>query len=168
MPLGSKLTPPRGSQYYIELYKENCKQLLLLNRLWEFIKTKQEWSLGGPLQKLLKWVLIGCISRSRGQKIGFQNAIFKNLLVWNYKAQGFHIWYIASSRGPLRNLFKLCPWGQNWPRPGGHNFTLNYIRKSWNDFFSWTAYRNLTKLNKNGPWVVPYRKYSNGSDWLQK
>ena len=52
-------------------------------------------------------------NRSRGQKIGFQNAIFKNLLVRNYKAQSFHIWYIASSRCPLPKLFKLCPWGQN-------------------------------------------------------
>ena len=31
----------------------------------------------------------------------------KNLLVWNYKAHSFHIWYIASSRGPLPKLFKL-------------------------------------------------------------
>jgi len=75
-------------------------------------------------------VLIGCISRSRGQKIGFKNAILKYLLVWNYKAKSFHIWYIASSRGPLPKLFKLWPWGQNWPRPGGHYFTLNYIRKT--------------------------------------
>jgi len=36
--------------------------------------------------KVVQKVLIGCISRSRGQKVGFQNAIFKNLLVWNYKA----------------------------------------------------------------------------------
>ena len=47
-------------------------------------------------------VLIRCISRSRGQKVGFQNAIFKYLLVWNYKAQSFHIWYIiTSSRSSL-------------------------------------------------------------------
>jgi len=97
MPLGSKLTMPPGSQFYIELYKENCKRLLLLNRLWEFDETKQEWSLGGPLHKFFKLVLICWISRSRGQKISFQNEIFKNLLVLNYKAQGFHIWYIASS-----------------------------------------------------------------------
>jgi len=71
-------------------------------------------------------VSVGCISRSRGQKKGFQNAIFKNRLVWNYNAQSFHIWYKASSRGPLPKLFKLCPLGQNWPRPGGHNFTLIY------------------------------------------
>jgi len=29
-------------------------------------------------------------SRSRGQKVGFQNALFKNLFVWSYKAQSFH------------------------------------------------------------------------------
>jgi len=102
-------------------------------------------------------VLIGCICRSRGQKIGFQNATFKNLLIWNYKAQSFHIWYIASSRGPLPKLFKLCPCGQKWPCPGVHNFTLNFIRKTSNDFLSWTANGKLTKLNRNGPWVVPYQ-----------
>ena len=63
--------------------------------------------------KVVQTVPVYSISRSRGQKIGFQNAIFKNLLVLNYKAQNFHIWYIALSRGPLPRLFKLCPWGQN-------------------------------------------------------
>jgi len=56
--------------------------------------------------KNVQMVLIGCINRSHGQKIGFQKAIFKNLLVWNYKAQSFHIWYITSSRGPLPKLFR--------------------------------------------------------------
>jgi len=79
---------------------------------------------------VVQTVPVGRISWSRGQKIGFQNAILKNPLVWNYKAQSYHIWYIAISRGPLPKLFKLCPLGQNWPRPGGHNFTLNYVRKS--------------------------------------
>jgi len=94
------------------------------------------------------------LSQHQLQKGGFQNAIFKNLLVWNNKAQSFHIWYIASSRGPLLKLFKLCPWGQNWPRPGGHNFTLNYIRKSSNDIFSWTANGRLS-TDSNTPifWV---------------
>jgi len=55
MPLGSKLTLSWGSQFYIELYKEKFKQLLLLNRLWEFDQTKPEWSLGSPLLKLFKW-----------------------------------------------------------------------------------------------------------------
>jgi len=51
----SKLTLPRGSQFYIELYKENIKQLLLLSHTgmipW--------WS---PT-KIVQMVLIGCISR---------------------------------------------------------------------------------------------------------
>jgi len=55
MPLGSKLTRPQGSQFYIELYKEKFKQLFLLNRIWEYDQTQQEWSLGGPLPKLFKW-----------------------------------------------------------------------------------------------------------------
>jgi len=103
--------------------------------------------------KVVQTLPVGCISRSWGQKMGFQNAIFKNLLVRNYKAQSFHIWYIASSRCPLLKLFKLCPWGQNWPRPGGHNFTLIYIRKTSNDIFSLTTNGKLTKLHRNDPWV---------------
>ena len=113
------------------------------------------------LTEIVQMVLIGCISRSQGQKIGFQ-------IVWNYKAQGFHIWYIASSRGPLPNSFKLPPWGQNWPHPRGHNFTLNYIRKTANHFFFWMANGNFTKLNRNDHWVVLYQNCSNGSDWLHK
>ena len=64
--------------------------------------------------KVVQTIPVGCIRRSPSHKIGFQNAILKNLLVWNYKAQSFHIWYIASvSRwqewsldGPLPKLFK--------------------------------------------------------------
>jgi len=121
------------------------KHLLLWNHSLDLDQTSQKWSLG------VQMVLIGCICK----KIGFQNAIFKNLLVWNYKDQSFHNWYIASSRGPLPNLFKFCRWGQNWPRPWGHNFTLNYIRKSSNGIFSSTANGNLSKLNRNGPWWSP-------------
>ena len=101
-----------------------------------------------------------------GSKQRFQNAILKNLLVWNYKVQSFHMWCIAPSRSPLPKLFKLWSWGQNWPRPGGHNLTLNYIRKCSNGIFFWIAYGNVTKLNRNGPWVVSYQQCSNGSDWL--
>ena len=60
------------------------------------------------------------------------------------------------------------PLGSKLTPPRGHNFTLNYIRKSSNDIFSWTAYGNMTKLNRNGPWVVPYQNCLNGSDWLDK
>jgi len=147
---------PLGPLVYLNIFSSETAHWILaklhMNDPW--------WS---PT-KVVQIVPVGCISRSQGQKIGFQNAIFKNLLVWNYKAQGFHIWYIASSRGPLPKFYKLCPWGQNWPHPVGHNFILNSIRKTTNNFFSWTAYGNLTKLNRNGPWVVPYRNCSNGSD----
>jgi len=114
---------------------------------------------GWSSTKVVQTVLVGCISRSWGQKIGFQNEIFINLLVWNYKAKSFHIWYIYMV------YLVLFPWGQNWPRRGGHNFTLNYIRKTSNNFLSWTASVNLTKLNKNGRWVVPYQNCSNGPNY---
>jgi len=152
MPLGSKLTPRRESQFYIELYIRKTSNgffsctaygnLIKLDRNGPWVVPYQNCSNGSD------W--------SWGQKIGLQNAIFKNLLVWNYKAQSVLTSFIASSRGPLPKFFKLCPWGQNWPRPGGHNFTLNYIMKTSNNFLSWTANGNLTKLDRNGRWVVPY------------
>jgi len=55
MPLGSKLTPHLRSQFHIELYYEKFKQHFLLNRLWEFDQTQQDWSLGSPLPKVFKW-----------------------------------------------------------------------------------------------------------------
>ena len=63
--------------------------------------------------KIVQMVLIGCICRSRGQKIGLKIAIFKNL-VWNYKAHSFQNWYIASSRSSLPlfdyNNIIASPW----------------------------------------------------------
>jgi len=35
-----------------------------------------------------------------------------------------------------------------------------------NIFFSKTTHWIWTILNRNGPWVVPYQNYLNGSDWL--
>ena len=55
MPLGSKLTPPRGSKYYIELYQEKFKRHLLLNRLGLFQEKRHR---GGVELKSIKirWV----------------------------------------------------------------------------------------------------------------
>jgi len=62
-------------------------------------------------------ILIGCICRSRGQKVGFQNAIFKHR-VWNYKAQSFHIWYIiTSSRSSLPIFSYINKMASPWPFP---------------------------------------------------
>ena len=68
----------------------------------------------------IQMVLIGCISRSQGQKLGFQNAIFKNL-VWNYKAQSFHILCITSSRGPL----PIFGGQHQWSSVNGSNVTFD-------------------------------------------
>ena len=113
-------------------------------------------------------VLIGCIRRSWGHKIGFQNAIFISLPVWNKKAQSFNIWYITLFSGPPPMLFKLCPQVQNRPHPSGHNFTLNlsYKENIKQLLLLSHTYRNLTKLNRNGPWVVPYQNSLKSSDWL--
>jgi len=48
-----------------------------------------------------------------GSKYRFSKCNFQKYFVRKYKAQSFHIWYIASSRVPLPKLVKLCPWGQN-------------------------------------------------------
>ena len=66
--------------------------------------------------KIVQMVLIGCICRSQGQKIDFQNAIFKNLLVWNYKAQSFHSWnIITSSRSVLPIFGYINVMASPWP-----------------------------------------------------
>jgi len=111
MPLGSKLTLPRVSQFYIDLCKENLKWHLPIEPLIEIWPNWTGMVPGWSPTNIVQMVLISCISRSQGQEIGVQNACFKNLLVWHLKAQSFHIWYITLSRGPLPKLFKLCPWG---------------------------------------------------------
>jgi len=57
----------------LESTSDGCKIVRSVNRPTELVP---EWS---PTE-IVQMVLIGCRSRSRGQKIGFQNAIFKNLL----------------------------------------------------------------------------------------
>jgi len=42
VPLGLKLIPPRVSQFYTELYKNNFERLLFLNREWEFGQLEEE------------------------------------------------------------------------------------------------------------------------------
>jgi len=61
--------------FYLNIFSSKTTQWMLTN-LTGMIP-------GWSPTKVVKMVLIGLISRSRGQKIGFQNAIFKNLLVWN-------------------------------------------------------------------------------------
>ena len=100
------------------------KRHLLLNCLANFTGM----ILGSPSTKIAQIVPVYWTIRSWGPKRGSKNANLKNLLVWNRKAQNFHIWHVALSSGPLQRLPKLCPWGQNWPRPGGHQFYIELYR----------------------------------------
>jgi len=111
MPLGLKLTLLGGSQFYIELYKEKFKQLLEpLMGIWP---NSTGMVPGWSPTKIVQMVLIGCLSRSRGQKIGFHNATFKNLLVWNYQAQSFHcdLWPFPQVSDP-GHFGPSCSWVQ--------------------------------------------------------
>ena len=112
MPLGSKLTPAPGVTISHWIYKEvqTASSLEPLMVIWpNSTGMVPRWS---PT-KIVQMVLIGCICRSQDQKIRLQIAIFKNL-VWNYKAQSFQIWYIASSRSSLPifgyNNIMASPW----------------------------------------------------------
>jgi len=172
------LTKLHRNDPWVVLY-QSCSNRFTLNYVRKTSNDIFSWTTNGNLTKLNRndpWVVpyhrcsnrSSWLHKSRGQYIGFKYKTFKNLFVWNYKAQSFHVWYIASSRGSLPKLFKLCPWGQNWPHPGGHNFTLIYLRQTSNDIFSLTTYGNLTKHHRNDPWVVPYQSCSNHSSWLHK
>jgi len=99
MPLGLKLTPS-GVTTLNWIIKLNLQTDFFLEPLMGIWPNSTGMVPGWSPTKIVEIVLIGCISRFLGQKIGLQIAIFKNL-VWNSKAQSFHIWYIASSRGPL-------------------------------------------------------------------
>jgi len=108
------------------------------------------------------------------------------LCCWNPKKNDFEtlghvhvhrIEYVSYRQGPYRIRIDtaadrivpaLLPGIKIDPAPGGHNFTLNNIRKTANDIFSWTANGNLTKLNRNDHRVVLYQKCENGFYWLLK
>ena len=58
------------------------------------------------------------------------------------KVQSFDIWYVASPSGPLPRLFIWCPWGQNWPRPGGGGggsqvWNIGTKKENFKIFFLW-------------------------------
>jgi len=124
---------------------------------------------GWSLIKVVQTIPVGCISRSRVQKIGFQNAFFKNLLDRMSETTRPRA-FIFGILHHLEVLYQSCsnyaPGVKIDPALGGHNFTLIYIRKTFNDIFSLTTNGKLTKLHRNDPCVVPYQSCSNGSDWL--
>ena len=122
MPLGPKLAPPLGT---LVLHRTSLgkilENLLLLNCKTQSLDILCFALSRGPLPSLFKscpwgqnWHRPGvtCFTQT------YIGKIFKNLLLLNRKARSLDILCVALSRGSLPSLFKLCPWGQNWPRPG--------------------------------------------------
>ena len=64
----------------------------------------------------------------------FHSKIFKNLLLWNLKAQSFDILHVASPNGALLSLFKWWPTGSKWPSPWAYQF---FIVKAFKKLFLW-------------------------------
>ena len=62
----------------------------------------------------------------------FHREILRNLLC-NCKAQSFDIWYVASPKGCLPRLFKLCPPGPKRPRPRDYQFFIEKSLKIFSD-----------------------------------
>ena len=58
--------------------------------------------------------------RENHEKIFLLEAIRPRALIY---------WYEASSSRLLPSLFKLYPWSQKWPRPGGHMFYTGLYRE---------------------------------------
>jgi len=50
----------------------------------------------------------------------------------------------------------------------GSQFFIELYKENFKQLLLLTANGNLTKLSMNYSWVVPYRNYLNGSDWLHK
>jgi len=84
---------------------------------------------------------IGGISRSQGQKIGSQNAIFKKIIV--QKLQGpelshlvHNIIWMSSTK-----VVHIMPMGSKLTCPGGHNLTLNdTVKLACTDFMYVTTF----------------------------
>jgi len=80
---GIKIDPAPGSQFinftlsYIRISSNN----FFLKPLMGILPNLSGMIPGWSPTKFVQMVLIGCISRSQGLKLGFPNAIFKNLLV---------------------------------------------------------------------------------------
>ena len=113
MPLGSKLALPWASQVEHgnkdwKFYNSSSLKLDGLE-LWYFVCSVSLWS-------YTKFIDLGVTSWS----IGTKKTNFKIFLLWKWEAYSFDFWYVASPNEPLPSLLIWCPWGQNWPCPGGH------------------------------------------------
>jgi len=93
--------------------------------------------------KVVQIVSVGCISRSQGQKIGFQNAIFKYILVWNYKAQSFHIGIHHHLEVFYHSCYNYAP-GVKIDPPRKSQFYIELYKENFKRLLHLTANGNLT------------------------
>jgi len=133
-------------QFSIYGYIENFENLLLQNYLSDFKIISQEWSLGGPLQKLFKelWYLKKHGRQGRGQfSIYSYIENFENLLLQNYWSDFKIIAQEWSLCEPLQNLFKELWYLKKHGCQGRNQFSIyGYIenfenlllQNSWSDF----------------------------------
>ena len=94
--------------------------------------------------KVVQTVPVDCISRSRGQKCNFQKSSY-------LKLQGPELSYLVYS---IIKMYQSCSNYAPEVKIGGHNFTLNYIRKTSNDFLLnrlWEFYQTQQEWSLGGP-----------------
>ena len=169
---------PRGHMFYIEIYRENLKNLLLTIQNPQSLDIWRVALSSGPLPRLHKscpWVQDWPRPRGHMFYIEIYRENLKNLLQTKYKPQ-LDIWHVALSYGPLPSinhvpgfkigpapgvtflhrdiqlknllqtkqpyqifgcsigplprLHKSCPWVQDWPRPRGHMFYIEIYREN--------------------------------------
>ena len=65
-------------------------------------------------------------------KYAYIGKTWKNLPVWNQKSYSLDTWHVASPSKILPISFKVCPWGQKWPRRRGHVG----LYKKWNEAYN--------------------------------
>jgi len=58
--------------------------------------------------------------------------------------------------------------GSKLTPPRGSQFYIELYTEHFKRYLLLKQNGNLTKLNRNGPWMVFYQNCSNGSDWLHK
>ena len=127
------------------------KNLLLWNRSANFDKTLVECSLDGPLPKLCPMTPPSNQDgrQAKNRKKGGWN--FKNLLLWNYKANPSQTLLKWSLGGPFPKLCPTTPTSDQYGRQAKNRKKGGWISKI---FSSETIVQILTKLYWNGVWVV--------------
>ena len=131
----SELTMPWGPAHF-------CFKRLLLNRLADFDETSQQWSLGGPLQKLYK----SFRSAAYLAKTRFLRTNLKRHLLLNRWREFNQTWQKWSSGCPHQSYInRSCPLHMCV------KIAKNRICvfETSNDISSWTAEGNSTRLGRN-------------------